>query len=153
MTQPSPVPTPPVHLTASAVVVAPDGAVVLLLRHPRFGRWGPLGGHVEGAESLLDAVRREVAEESGLADVQVLQPPLGMTQDLVTCGRAEEVPHRDHLFAVVADPGHPLRPEPGAGAGLVRRGRAAGARRPRAGRVGRCGRGGRARSPIVESRT
>lgn len=108
-------PTPPVHLTASAVVVAPDGAVVLLLRHPRFGRWGLLGGHVEGAESLLDAVRREVAEESGLADVQVLQPPLGMTQDLVTCGRAEEATHRDHLFAVVADPGQPLRPEPGAG--------------------------------------
>ncbi|HEY5186110.1 MAG TPA: hypothetical protein VIM19_14675 [Actinomycetes bacterium] len=40
-------PTPPRHLTASAVVVTPDGTRVLL-RHPRFGRWGPLGGHVEG---------------------------------------------------------------------------------------------------------
>jgi ADP-ribose pyrophosphatase YjhB (NUDIX family) len=107
------VPTPPVHLTASAVVVTPDGSRVLLLRHPRFGRWGPLGGHVEGAETLLDAVRREVAEESGLAGVRVLDPALGVTQDLVTCGRAEGATHRDHLFAVVADPEHPLAAEPG----------------------------------------
>jgi 8-oxo-dGTP pyrophosphatase MutT (NUDIX family) len=107
------VPTPPVHLTASAVVVTPDGSRVLLLRHRRFGRWGPLGGHVEGAETLLDAVRREVVEESGLTGVRVLQPPLGTTQDLVTCGRDAKVRHRDHLFAVVADPEHPLAPEPG----------------------------------------
>lgn len=103
------------HLTASAVVVAPDGAVVLLLRHPRFDRWGPLGGHLEGAETLLDAVRREVAEESGLTDVRVLAPALDVTQHLVPCGRAEEATHRDHLFAVVADPELPLRPESGAG--------------------------------------
>lgn len=108
-------PTPPVHLTASAVVVSPDGGRVLLLRHPRFGRWGPLGGHVAGAETLLDAVHREVAEESGLTGVRVLAPALGVTQHLLTCSRAEEATHRDHLFAVVADPGQPLRPESGAG--------------------------------------
>ncbi len=106
-------PTPPAHLTASAVVVTPDGTRVLLLRHRRFGRWGPLGGHVEGAESLPDAVRREVAEESGLTDVRVLETALGVTQATVTCGRAEEVRHLDHLFAVVADPEHPLTAEPG----------------------------------------
>jgi 8-oxo-dGTP pyrophosphatase MutT (NUDIX family) len=107
------VPTPPVHLTASAVVVAPDGSRVLLLRHPRFGRWGPLGGHVEDAETLLDAVRREVAEESGLTGVRVLAPALGVTQQVLTCGRAQEATHRDHLFAVVADPEHPLAAGPG----------------------------------------
>jgi len=58
-----------------------------------------------------------VAKESGLADVRVLEPALGVTQAMVscgvTCGRGEEVRHRDHLFAVVADPEHPLAAEPG----------------------------------------
>lgn len=104
----------PVHVTASAVVLAPDGDRALLLRHPRFGRWGPLGGHVEVGESPADAVRREVVEESGLTAVRVLVPRVDLTVDAVDCGRGDGLAeHRDHVFAVVADPGGRRAPEAG----------------------------------------
>ncbi len=58
----------PGHLTASAFVVSPVGDEVLLIFHRKLGIWVQPGGHIEGEDaSLLDAARREVAEEVGLA--------------------------------------------------------------------------------------
>lgn len=39
---------------------------VLLVRHKRYEEWLPLGGHVELDEDPLQALHREVKEESGL---------------------------------------------------------------------------------------
>ena len=56
----------PGHLTASAFVVSPDDELLLIF-HRKLGIWVQPGGHIEpGDESLLDAARREVAEEVGL---------------------------------------------------------------------------------------
>lgn len=63
---------------AGGVVVDPRGPRVLLLR--RAGRQGPDGrpevrlpkGHIEPGESRLQAARREVAEEAGLGDLQMV---------------------------------------------------------------------------------
>ncbi len=51
-----------------AVIRAPDGRIVVVQRGrpPNVGRWSVPGGRVEAAESLEDAVRREVLEETGL---------------------------------------------------------------------------------------
>jgi mutator protein MutT len=53
-------------------VVVDDGRALLIRRahEPRKGEWSLPGGLVELGERLTDAVRREIAEETGL-DVQV----------------------------------------------------------------------------------
>ncbi len=39
---------------------------VLLVQHPRYNKWLPIGGHVELNEDPEEALYREVKEESGL---------------------------------------------------------------------------------------
>jgi ADP-ribose pyrophosphatase YjhB (NUDIX family) len=51
-----------------AVVTDPEGRLLLVLRgrEPSAGLWSIPGGKVEAGETLAEAVRREVAEETGL---------------------------------------------------------------------------------------
>lgn len=57
----------PGHITASAVVLSPDGLAVLLAFHDRLERWLQPGGHIEPRDrSVADAARREVLEETGI---------------------------------------------------------------------------------------
>jgi len=67
----------PGHVTASAFVVSPDGAQVLLIEHSKLHRWLQPGGHVEPDDvDVLAACRREVAEEVGLTELEPLVPGL-----------------------------------------------------------------------------
>ena len=43
-----------------------EGAI-LLIRHKRLGQWLPVGGEIEQGETPLEAARRELLEETGLA--------------------------------------------------------------------------------------
>jgi 8-oxo-dGTP diphosphatase len=49
-------------------VIVKDGQVLIVKRghEPRKGEWSLPGGRVELGESLMDAVRREIREETGL---------------------------------------------------------------------------------------
>jgi 8-oxo-dGTP diphosphatase len=49
---------------AAAIV---DGDRVLAIRRRDNGKWEPPGGTLEPAEAIVDGLRREVAEETGLA--------------------------------------------------------------------------------------
>src|SRR3984957_4477092 len=52
------------HLISSVIVVDAD-RLVLLARHRRYGRWGPIGGPVHQGDSSLSAGgAREVLEEA-----------------------------------------------------------------------------------------
>lgn len=53
-------------VTVGALVVSPDGRVLLVRTHKWGDRWGVPGGKVEWGETLLEAVHREVREETGL---------------------------------------------------------------------------------------
>lgn len=63
---------PPVHLTASCIVLDHTGEQVLLTLHRRARRWFQFGGHIESDDPTLHAAaEREVREESGIADIVV----------------------------------------------------------------------------------
>jgi 8-oxo-dGTP pyrophosphatase MutT (NUDIX family) len=44
---------------------------VLLVHHPKYDKWIPMGGHIEMDEDVETALYREVREETGL-DVEIL---------------------------------------------------------------------------------
>ena len=54
----------PTHVTSSAIVVGPEG--VVLLKHKRLGIWIQPGGHLEPDEDLASGAMREALEETGL---------------------------------------------------------------------------------------
>jgi 8-oxo-dGTP pyrophosphatase MutT (NUDIX family) len=61
----------PLHLTASALIVHPPTARVLLRWHQRQQAWLQVGGHADPGETdPLTIVRREAEEETGLTDLE-----------------------------------------------------------------------------------
>lgn len=63
--------TLPLHFTASALVVHPDSARVLLRWHQRMRMWLQVGGHGDPGEGdPLAIALREAREETGLSDLR-----------------------------------------------------------------------------------
>lgn len=86
----------------------PASAEVLLTLHARIGRWLQTGGHLEdGDQSLEQAALREATEESGLTGLQLLGPPLLLSQHPVSCGGLP-TQHLDVQYLVLAPA--PARP-------------------------------------------
>lgn len=66
------------HFTATAFVVRGDAT--LLHWHKRLGQWMPPGGHIEANEDPVQAVLREIREETGVvAEVIPSDAPLPFT--------------------------------------------------------------------------
>lgn len=49
-----------------------EGAIQFLLIRDPYGNWGLPKGHLEAGETPVDAAVREVAEETGLSDLEVI---------------------------------------------------------------------------------
>lgn len=94
----------PGHLTASAFVLAPDRSALLLIHHGKLGRWLQPGGHVDDEDpTLLAAALREVREETGLADPQVLLWPFDVdVHEIPPCGDAPAHEHYDVRALLIA---------------------------------------------------
>lgn len=95
---------PPVHLTASLVVLSPGLDAVALTLHGKAKRWFQFGGHVEaGDASMADAALREGREESGLDGLRLLPGLLQLDAHTLPSafGRCRE--HLDVRFAAVAE--------------------------------------------------
>ena len=62
----------PGHITGSALLLSADGKRVLLNHHRSLNKWLCFGGHADGDADILAVARRELEEESGIIDAQVL---------------------------------------------------------------------------------
>jgi 8-oxo-dGTP pyrophosphatase MutT (NUDIX family) len=93
----------PGHVTASGLVLAPDGVRVLLVHHRRLERWLVPGGHVEPDDDTISgSARREVTEETG-AIVPSAYAIVGADVHGIPAGRGEPYHlHHDLLFAFQA---------------------------------------------------
>jgi len=62
------------HLTGSAFVMDRDRERLLLIHHKALGRWLQPGGHADGDPDLVAVARREVLEETGVDELDLLVP-------------------------------------------------------------------------------
>jgi 8-oxo-dGTP pyrophosphatase MutT (NUDIX family) len=67
----------PGHITATGLVLVPDGERLLLIHQRRLDRWLLPGGHVDGDDAeIWDTARREVIEETRVQLAANAQPRL-----------------------------------------------------------------------------
>lgn len=93
----------PDHLTASAIILSPDGRWALLTLHRKLERWLQTGGHCEDEDmTLAGAASREAREESGLCDISTDPDPLVLSMHRVPCGPIRPARHLDVQFLVTA---------------------------------------------------
>lgn len=88
----------PAHFTASALPVDPTTRSVLLLHHKKLDRWLQPGGHVDPDDATyMDAVLREVKEETGLAAALLPALPVPYDIDIHEIPARPEMPAHLHL--------------------------------------------------------
>lgn len=69
----------PGHVTGSGLLVSCDGSRVLLNHHKFLKMWIGFGGHADGETDILSVCRREIIEESGIANIE---PLTGLIEDV-----------------------------------------------------------------------
>ncbi|MEU6706548.1 NUDIX hydrolase [Streptomyces wuyuanensis] len=105
--------TLPGHVTASAILIDPDGLILHIL-HNATGKWLLPGGHLEASDdTLLQAAGRELAEETGIPPHVITphnQTPLHIDVHPIDANPAKDEPAHQHfdfrfLFRTTADIG------------------------------------------------
>lgn len=81
-----------VHLSVGAIITNGDGMILMIDRNKTPFGWACPAGHVDDGELPIDAVAREVEEETGLTVTEItdmrctIQDSLEMPQDLCSRG-------------------------------------------------------------------
>lgn len=85
----------PGHFTASAFALDPSGRELLLIHHKKLQLWLQPGGHMEEADTdWVAAALRELAEETGLGEVELLDPLFAV--DVHSIPAWKDVPAHQH---------------------------------------------------------
>jgi 8-oxo-dGTP pyrophosphatase MutT (NUDIX family) len=93
----------PAHVTASGIVLSPDGSQTCLVLHGKIRKWVQPGGHLEAGDgSLLAAAAREVAEETGLTATDAGVPVL-LSRHGAPCAPGVVDWHLDVQHVLVSD--------------------------------------------------
>lgn len=100
------------ELTAGAVVAHRPTGRLLLIHQAADDRWCLPKGHVEAGESVLDAARREVAEETGLDGVEY-GDELCQVEYRYYDPRADRNVFKSTVYFLAFAPTGPLHLEPG----------------------------------------
>src|SRR6266576_3526512 len=101
------------RLTARVLLFDAKGRILLMKgrlssQPDRAGEWFTIGGGVEAGETLEQAVRREIAEESGIEEVEL--GPVVWRRDLALHDRrGEPVVFREHYVVARCEGAEPDR--------------------------------------------
>ena len=99
----------PGHFTASAWILNATKDKVLLVHHAKLNKWLQPGGHIDAAETVLDAAKREVAEETGVTVLSCDEKIFDVDIHVIPARKTEpEHFHFDVRFLFVADDLQPL---------------------------------------------
>ena len=98
------------HVTASALVVDATRDHVLLTHHAKLDMWLPPGGHCDSDPDLVRVCRREVFEETGYSELDLLGETIFDIDihSIPASGLSREHLHYDVRFAFQADMTRPL---------------------------------------------
>lgn len=67
------------HFTVSAWTVTADRKSVLMVFHNIYQAWSWIGGHADGESNLLSVAKKELTEETGVADfITVSEQPISL---------------------------------------------------------------------------
>jgi len=95
----------PGHLTGSALVIDPADHRILVLYHSKLQRWLQPGGHADGDPDLARVALREATEETGIDDLQLVEPAIDLDIHLVDPPGESPHEHYDVRFLVMAPAG------------------------------------------------
>ena len=88
------------HVTASSMILSPDGARVLMAYHNLYDSWAWTGGHADGQDDPLSVAVREAREETGVSALRLIVPHPVSLEILPVWGhekRGVQVPTHLHL--------------------------------------------------------
>jgi len=92
----------PGHLTGSALILNHDATETLLLFHTKLQRWLQPGGHADGEANLARVALKEATEETGLEDLEIIDPAIDLDIHNVAPPGREPVYHYDVRFLLLA---------------------------------------------------
>ncbi|MBP7804609.1 MAG: NUDIX domain-containing protein [Candidatus Pacebacteria bacterium] len=102
----------PIEVAAGVVAVlrTREGDLFLLVRQK--DHWSFPKGHIEGDESLLETARRELFEETGISDVEII-PDRSFTEEYVIDRNGVETKKQNTYFLALIKNADDLRPQEG----------------------------------------